>query len=77
MTADPGFALMTVKEETIDDAVAAARLLQNTPGLDPKRIFILGHSLGGTLIPRIAAAAESLGLGRIHLHGRTDLSLRR
>ena len=72
MTADPGFALMTVKEETIDDAVAAARLLQNTPVLDPKRIFILGHSLGGTLIPRIAAASESLGpAGFISMAGLT------
>jgi len=72
MTADPGFALMTVKEETIDDAVAAARLLRNTPGLDPKRIFILGHSLGGTLIPRIAAAAEDLApAGFISLAGAT------
>jgi dienelactone hydrolase len=60
IVSDPGYPLMTVKEETIDDAVSAARLLQSTAGLDPKRIFILGHSLGGGLIPRIAFAAESL-----------------
>ncbi len=60
IVAGPEYPLMTVKEETIDDAVASVRLLQSTPGLDPKRIFILGHSLGGGLLPRIAAAAERL-----------------
>ncbi|MBN1939976.1 MAG: alpha/beta fold hydrolase [Candidatus Aminicenantes bacterium] len=70
MIADPGYPLMTVKEETIDDAVAAVRLLQATPGLDPRRIFILGHSLGGGLLPRIAAAADRLDpAGLIFLAG--------
>ena len=57
--ADPKLeAAMTVKDETIDDALLAAALLQNTKGIDPKRVFILGHSLGGFLLPRIALAAE-------------------
>jgi dienelactone hydrolase len=43
----------TVKEETIDDALAAVTLLRATAGIYPKKIFVLGHSLGGTLIPRI------------------------
>jgi dienelactone hydrolase len=61
--ADPrAEASMTVKEETIDDALAAAALLQKTPKIDARRIFILGHSLGGFLLPRIALAAEPLGL---------------
>ena len=47
---------LTVKEETTDDALAAVRLLRAQPEVDPKRIAVLGHSLGGTLIPRIAAA---------------------
>ena len=46
----------TVKEETIDDAVAAARMLRKTEGIDPARVFALGHSLGGMLAPRIATA---------------------
>ncbi|MFZ2053237.1 MAG: alpha/beta fold hydrolase [Candidatus Aminicenantales bacterium] len=53
---------LTVKEETIDDALAAVRLLQKTPGIDRKRIFILGHSLGGMLIPRIALAGRDLDI---------------
>lgn len=43
----------TVQQETVDDAVAAAELLRHTEGIDPKRVFALGHSLGGMLIPRI------------------------
>lgn len=47
---------ITVREETIDDAIAGAALLRNTEGVDPKKVFVLGHSLGGMLIPRIAMA---------------------
>ena len=47
---------LTVKEETVDDALAAVSLLRRTPGVDAKRIFVLGHSLGGGLVPRIGAA---------------------
>jgi dienelactone hydrolase len=59
----------TVKEETVDDAVAAVRLLRATPGIDPKRIFVLGHSLGGMLAPRIATAAASQVAGLIIMAG--------
>ncbi len=51
---------LTVKEETIDDALAAARLLRQTPGVDPARVFVVGHSLGAGLAPRIAAADPQL-----------------
>ena len=46
----------TLKEETIDDAIAAVALLRTEPQIDAKRIFVLGHSLGGTAAPRIGAA---------------------
>jgi hypothetical protein len=49
-------ARLTVKEETVDDAVAAAELLRQTPKVDPARVYVLGHSLGGMLAPRIGAA---------------------
>jgi dienelactone hydrolase len=55
MAADPS--AITVREETIDDAVAAVDLLRATPGIDPERVFVAGHSLGGYLAPRIAAQA--------------------
>lgn len=50
----------TVKEETVDDALAAAALLRKTEKIDPKRVFVLGHSLGGLLGPRIAEADPKL-----------------
>lgn len=43
----------TVQQETVDDALLAAGLLRHTQGIDPKRVFVLGHSLGGMMIPRI------------------------
>jgi hypothetical protein len=45
---------VTVREETTDDARAAVALLAKTPKIDRKRIFVLGHSLGAMLAPRIA-----------------------
>jgi dienelactone hydrolase len=55
MAADPGH--LTVREETVDDAVAAVDLLRATPGVDTDRVFVVGHSLGGFLAPRVAAQA--------------------
>jgi dienelactone hydrolase len=46
----------TVKDEVVDDALAAIELLRKEPGIDGSRIIVLGHSLGGTLVPRFAAA---------------------
>ena len=44
---------ITVKEETIDDAVLAVSILKSDPRIDKDRIFILGHSMGAMLAPRI------------------------
>ena len=51
---------MTVKEESVDDAAAAVALARSTPGIDPARVFVIGHSLGGELVPRIARAAPAV-----------------
>jgi len=50
----------TVKEETIDDALTAITLASTLPGVNKSQIYLLGHSLGGMLAPRIAALAPSL-----------------
>lgn len=73
IVADPKLeAKMTVKDETIEDALAAAALLGKTKGIDGRRVFILGHSLGGFLMPRIAVAAEPMKLaGFISMAGLT------
>ena len=46
---------ITVKEETVDDAIMAAVLLRKDPRIDPEKVFIIGHSMGGMLSPRIDA----------------------
>ncbi|MCK5301245.1 MAG: DUF3887 domain-containing protein, partial [Thermoplasmatales archaeon] len=46
---------ITVKEEVIDDALLAVEILKNNQHVDPNKIFIIGHSLGGMLAPRIAS----------------------
>jgi hypothetical protein len=51
---------LTVRQETIDDALAAARLLRRRPEVDSRRVFVLGHSLGGMMVPRIAQQDPSL-----------------
>ncbi|MEO1051338.1 MAG: alpha/beta fold hydrolase [Bacteroidota bacterium] len=47
----------TVKDEVIDDAVAAVKYAKSLPNVDPDRIYVLGHSLGATMAPRIAKNA--------------------
>ncbi len=46
-------AQLTVQEEAIDDALLAAELLRQTPEIDPQRVYLLGHSLGASVAPRI------------------------
>lgn len=44
-----------IDDETTNDAVAAVAALRATKGIDPARVFVLGHSQGGMMAPRIAA----------------------
>ena len=48
---------VTIDSETTDDAVLAVQALGTLPQVDPARIFVLGHSQGGMMAPRIAAHA--------------------
>jgi len=52
----------TANEDTIDDAVSAVELLRQQPEINGKRVFVLGHGLGGYLAPRIATAAKANGI---------------
>lgn len=65
---EPGF---TVTDEYVPHAVAAVRLLQGQPGVDPARVFVLGHSMGGRVAPRVAAAEASVA-GMVILAGDTQ-----
>jgi len=51
---------LTVVEEVLDDVVSAVKLAKTIPGVDTSKIFVLGHSLGGMLAPRIASIIPSL-----------------
>lgn len=64
----------TVEEETIRDAIDAGRLLAADPRIDPTRIYVLGHSLGAMLAPRIVAESDGLFCGMILACG-TNASL--
>jgi dienelactone hydrolase len=44
---------LTAKEEVLDDALLAIDLMRQQPEVDPERVFMLGHSLGATLAPRL------------------------
>jgi len=68
----------TLQQETIEDAVRALALTRHQPEVDPSRVFVLGHSLGGYAVPRIARQDGKLA-GAIVLAGNArhieDVSL--
>ena len=45
---------ITLKDEYLEDAVNAVQLVAAQDKIDPERIFVLGHSLGGNAIPAVA-----------------------
>lgn len=47
----------TVKEEYLDDAIAAINLLRSRKEVAKDHIFIAGHSLGGEIAPEVALRA--------------------
>ncbi|MCB2206116.1 alpha/beta hydrolase [bacterium] len=51
---------ITVQEETIDDAILALELLRDRPECDTTHLILLGHSLGASLSPEIAAHMPSV-----------------
>jgi dienelactone hydrolase len=59
----------TLNEETVEDAVAAVRLLRGQAGIDQNRVYVIGHSLGAMLAPRIAAGAGTDVAGLVIMAG--------
>ncbi len=51
---------INVDRETTDDALLAVALLRKQAKIDSKRIFVLGHSQGGMMAPRMAARDPSI-----------------
>lgn len=68
----------TMNDEVVKDAVSALKVLKSKTGgklgrkgvVDPKRIFVLGHSLGALAAPRIVQAAPEFA-GMVMLAGTT------
>lgn len=50
----------TVKEEVMDDALAAIALAKTIPGVDKNKIFVFGHSMGGMMAPKLALQAPEI-----------------
>lgn len=50
----PGIHVATVDDEFVSDTVAAIERARAVRGVDPNTVFLLGHSLGATMAPRIA-----------------------
>ncbi len=46
---------ITVDDEVTDDAVSALKMLMQQLRIDAKQVFVLGHSLGALMLPRILA----------------------
>ena len=68
----------TVQDETIADALAGVDFLDSSPMVDHSKIFVLGHSLGGMVGPRIALRdnrIEGLVLLAAPTHHLEDLIL--
>lgn len=51
---------VTMADEYVPHAVAAVHLLRQHKAVDAGRVFVAGHSLGGTVAPRVAAAEPSV-----------------
>lgn len=50
----------TVMEEVIEDVLYAIEFVKTQEKIDKSKIFILGHSLGGMLAPRIASLSKDV-----------------
>ncbi len=65
----------TVDDEVTDDAVAAITWLRQQPEIDSEHIYLVGHSLGGYLAPRIASRVDVAGLILLAAPARSLLDL--
>lgn len=52
--------IYTVNEEVVEDALTAAKVAAGLPGVNKDKVYLLGHSLGGMLAPRIASQSPEI-----------------
>jgi dipeptidyl aminopeptidase/acylaminoacyl peptidase len=60
---------ITVREETIEDAIFAGQLLAQSERVAGDKIFVVGHSLGGMLAPRIVEESDGIFAGAVIMAG--------
>ncbi|MBU9722047.1 MULTISPECIES: alpha/beta fold hydrolase [Bacillaceae] len=65
---EQGLTSITIREEVIDDALAALDLLKNDSRIDSEQLYLIGHSLGGMLAPKISLEYDNLS-GMIMMAG--------
>jgi dienelactone hydrolase len=61
---------LTLEKESVEDAIFAVELLQRNDAIDPRRIFVLGHSAGAAAVLR--ARRERAIRGFLVLAGSTQ-----
>jgi dienelactone hydrolase len=52
----------TIAEEFTEDGIAAVRLLQSVPGVDPRRVYVVGHSQSTGVAPHVARETGAAGV---------------
>lgn len=62
---------LTMTQEYVPYAVDAVGLLRSHRSVDPERVFVLGHSMGGKVAPAVAAAAPAVA-GLVIMAGDTQ-----
>ena len=50
----------SMENEYVQDVLSAVQLAKNTPGIDSKRVYIVGHSQGAMLAPRFAQRCKDI-----------------
>ncbi len=59
----------TVEEETIQDAILAGKIMKSDARINAEKTFLIGHSMGAMLGPRIATESEGLFTGLVLVSG--------
>ncbi|HEX2210036.1 MAG TPA: hypothetical protein VHG93_20335 [Longimicrobium sp.] len=60
----------TLDEEFTEEGVSAVRLLQSTPGVDPRRVYLIGHSQSTLLTAKVANLTGAAGVVQIAASAR-------
>ncbi|TXR99788.1 alpha/beta fold hydrolase [Streptomyces sp. col6] len=62
---------LTMTQEYVPHAVDAVDLLRTHASVDPERVYVLGHSMGGKVAPAVAVAAPTVA-GLVIMAGDTQ-----